>query len=122
MKSTKSRFAKNVELTLPPGDVGPLCTYSPNCSPSDRNLGVWRKAHIRMREDNLEDLTRDEETELINTWILQLLRRELTLNLAAAEAKLRRPLEIRIGARAAEVVRTALALRVPPPEPRKKFN
>jgi hypothetical protein len=113
MKTTRSKFRKTVELTLPPGEVGPICSYSPYCSPDDseRNLKVWRKAQIRMMEDNLEGLSRDQEAELINTWILQLVRRELTVYLASAEKRLKRPLEIELGVPAAEVISVALELR-----------
>ena len=113
MKRTRGKFRKEVEVTLPPGDQGPICTYSPYCSPSDRsrNLALWRKAQIRMTEDDFENLSRDDEVKLINTWILQLVRRELTLDLEKAERKLKRPLEIDLGAHAAEVIQVALQLR-----------
>jgi hypothetical protein len=113
MKRTKSKFRKNVELTLPPGDVGPLCCYSPYCSPSQshQKLAAWRKAMIRVTEDNLEDLSRNDEVALINTWILQLVRRELGFDLVKAEKRLRRPLEIDLGAHAAEVISVALEIR-----------
>ena len=118
MKKTKSRFEKNVQLTLPPGDPGPVCSYSPYCSPSDRdrNLALWRQARIHMTEENMEDVTRDDESALINTWILQLVRRELTLDLARAEKKLCRRLEFNVGARAAEIISTALKFRGPEPK------
>ncbi|SPE62494.1 hypothetical protein SBV1_850023 [Verrucomicrobia bacterium] len=115
----KTKFSKTVELTFPPGEVGPICSYSPYCSPSDRkrNLGVWRKATITMEEEDcLAKLPQNQELELINTWILQMVRRELTCDLEAAEKELGRPLEICIGACAAEIIQTALALRVQPPQ------
>jgi hypothetical protein len=64
-----------------------------------------------MTEDDFENLSRDDEVKLINTWILQLVRRELTLDLEKAERKLKRPLEIDLGAHAAEVIQVALQLR-----------
>jgi hypothetical protein len=122
MKTTKSKFTKNVELALPPGDEGPVCTYPPDCSPSDssRDLGVWRKAQFRMTERNIEGPTQDEERQLINTWILQLLRRELAHDLDAAEHKLKRRLEVDVGVLAAEVIQAALARRAPRPKRGKK--
>src|SRR3974377_395338 len=104
MKRTKSTFGKTVEITLPPGDVGPICSYSPYCSPCDRGLGVWRKATLQMTAEKYEDVSRDDEVELSNTWILQLIRRELTIDLEQAEKKLGRHLEIDIEGHAADII------------------
>jgi hypothetical protein len=115
MKTKRSKFRKRVELTLPPGDPGPICSYSPYCSPSDgdRNLAAWRKQNISLSE-NILIVTEDEEAELINTWILQLIRRELTLALVKAEKKLKRELKIDVGSQAAEIISLALKFRAPP--------
>jgi hypothetical protein len=113
MKRKQSKFHKVVKLTLAPADVGPICSYSPYCSPSDsdRDLAAWRIARLIMTEENLEDLSRDEEADLINTWVLQLVRRELTVDLQKAEQKLKRPLEIELEVPAAEIISRALELR-----------
>src|SRR5262245_22576009 len=105
MKRKQSKFHKVVELTLAPAEVGPICSYSPYCSPSDwdRNLAAWRIAEISMTEENLEDLSCDDEADLINTWVLQLIRRELTVDLQKAEEQLKRPLQIQLAVPAAEI-------------------
>jgi len=110
------KTVKTVYITLPPGDSGPICSYSPFCSPGDQDLAFWRQATITLVETQL--VPKNEDRELINTWILQLVRRELTVALQQAERELHRPLEIAVSDGAAEVIRRARELRVAGLEPR----
>jgi hypothetical protein len=99
---------KTVQITLPPGDVGPICSYPPYCS--DQDLSVWRLATISLTECPI--VPENGDRELIQTWILQIVRRELTVHLQQAERELRRPLEITVDEETAEVISRALHLRI----------
>ncbi len=96
-------------ITLAPGDVGPTCSYSPYCSP--RNLTAWRAATYTMTEVDLT-IPPNTEIDLVRKWIEQLIQRELTSALPAAEKRLRRTLELKIDQGTAELLNTALKLRV----------
>lgn len=110
MNTRTSKPLKRVLLTLPPGDPGPICSYSPLCSPSDQNLAAWREATLEMWQTELK-VPPNDERDLIERWILQMVRRELAGVLAEAEKKVGHPLVIRVDATTAEVIGTALGIR-----------
>ena len=110
MEYGKTVPVKTVIITLAPGDPGPVCSYSPFCSPSDLDLAAWREATIELTETELR-VPQNEERELIERWILQLVRRELTIALEKAEKELKQPLAIHVDDTAAEVISTALKIK-----------
>ena len=108
---SESAFQKTVILTLPPADRGPICSYSPICSPSSRNLALWREATITMTEQAL-DVPPEEERALMGKWIVQLVHRELGGYLDQAQQQENATLGIDLDSVAAGIIRTALDLRV----------
>jgi len=115
MKASKAKLVKIVNLILPPGDAGPICSYSPYCSPRDgsRPMSEWRQATITMEEAPLTGVPPNPERQWVQTWLLQLVRRELTTALEEAEQDpdYNYPLVIHVDDRAADLITRALELK-----------
>ncbi len=115
MNTSKAKLVKIVNLILPPGDAGPICSYSPYCSPSDasRPIWKWRQATITMEETQLTGVPPNPERQWVQTWLLQLVRRELTTALEEAQKDLNYnyPLVIHVDDRAADLITKALELK-----------
>ncbi len=143
MNGSENTFTKTVDIILAPGDSGPICSYSPYCSPSDSNctafeassapkqvtsrlISRWRHATITMVENPLHKVPPNEERKWVETWLLQLVRCELTHFLTEAESRAKQQLAISISDPMADLIAEALKLRGavpkehPQPVPEKK--
>ncbi len=109
---SRSTKVKTVMLALPPGDKGPVCSYSPICSPPSIYLKEWHEQTIAVSESAMDVSTLNQERAAMERWVLQLVHRELAGDLEAAEAELDAVLRITLDDLAARIIKRALELRV----------
>ncbi len=108
---SESDALKTVLLALPPCDRGPVCSYSPTCSPTSYT-SFWREQTLVVSESPLDVSTDNLERMAMERWVLQLVRRELAGVLEEAERQSALTLAISLDDVAARVIRQALAIRV----------
>ncbi len=106
-----STEVKTVQLALPPGDRGPVCSYSPVCSPPSAYTALWHEQTITVSESPMDVSTANLERAAMERWVLQLVHRELAGVLEEAEKQLRLVLQITLDDVAAGVIRRALEIR-----------
>ncbi len=112
MADANSTEVKKAYLALPPGDKGPVCSYSPICSPPSTYTAVWHEQTITVSESPMDVSTTNLERAAMERWVLQLVRRELAGVLEEAERQSALTLAISLDDVAARVIRQALAIRV----------
>ncbi len=108
---SESDALKTVLLALPPCDRGPVCSYSPTCSPTSYT-SFWREQTLVVSESPLDVSTDNLERMAMERWVLQLVHRELAGVLEQAESRTKTNLNISLDDAAANVIRTALDIRV----------